>query len=299
MPFIEVYKESRKLERTNEAISESFVFAVWDDGTGTGGDGFDPAIEDDDPNFDPNDDNQALDYVERKIPDSRLITSGGLVYILLRQKISIENRTDTIFTARVEYSTDELPSNQCKISYTTKGNTETITQSLEVMSSARSDGIDFNPPDNKGAIGITENAIEGASVETKGLEFSITFYLDSSVAHSFSYVNTLYNLSKSMNDAPIFGFAIGEVLFRGANSSGSLGEKVPVTLDFRGIPNDNGTIVEGFEDFPLFKLGHDLLDYVYDKEWFPNEQDTIRTPKFRYVHRVYPLKDLTALQMPC
>lgn len=182
-------------------------------------------------------------------------------------------------------------------SFDTTQGTVHLTKSLETRRRVRP-GSD-EAPDLKGAIGATDKGVEGVDVGTGGMELVQTRKLPSI---SISYLRTLYALKFHTNDAPFWGFARGELLFKGATGSYRNSEGWSLTYRFDASPNE--VSVEVFPDTPgdftIDGTDEDPARYGHDYIWFLYEDVTdqnfkIPRPAAAYVERVYDYGDFRKL----
>lgn len=297
MLSVEIFKESRQISLSGSSATEKFVYVVCSEN----GD-LDEASSDFGEFWEPNDDIAAVNAVLSYFPYVRLMTDGaGGVVVLELDSIELNQISDGRWKVELNYI---LPQGQLtggggeyvKLSFSTKGNNIKITNSLQVMSADLATGIGLaDVPDTGNLIGVTKDSVEGATVQGKGFNFEVTAYFESTIAN-FGYMNTIYHLSPSMNDAAMFGFAAGELLFLGMSGSATLYRRVPITFEFVASPNINGEADPGFP--VLFALGHDIIDYRYYDTGDDVAGVLVKRPLTRYVHRVHPLRNLNLLGIP-
>lgn len=174
--------------------------------------------------------------------------------------------------------------------FDTGGGTTKITQSLGTVNSYARDG--FSPPDFQGAIGVSEDSVEGCDVVTPNFEFSETHRLPDA-AVTGDYRRTLFKMTGTMNQDLFKGLETGECLFLGASGSRRGDGYWSITYRFAGSPNLTdiaiGTIT-GIE-----KLGWDYLWIRYGDFEDDIGIALVKRPVACYVERVYQFADFSLL----
>jgi hypothetical protein len=124
-------------------------------------------------------------------------------------------------------------------SFDTGGGTQHITQSRETVGAYAASGT---PPNFKGGIGVTTDAVEGTDVTVPIYSFSETHYIPvASVTNAYKAV--LFALTGRTNGGSFRGFAAGEVLFLGASGSQRGEDDWEITFRFAASPNVTGLSV--------------------------------------------------------
>lgn len=167
-------------------------------------------------------------------------------------------------------------------SYTfeTSGGTQHITQSLETISKHGKPGV--NPPDFKGAIDVSADAVEGTDITVPVFRFSETYSIPVPfITHAYKL--QVFDLTGKVNNAAFKGFAIGEVLFLGASGSRRGLEKWEITYQFAASKNAVNLKVGDIQN--INKKGWEYLWVRYgDVE---DQKVLIKQPESVYVERVY------------
>jgi hypothetical protein len=136
-------------------------------------------------------------------------------------------------------------------------------------------------PNNAGAIGVTEDGVQGADIYAPEMTFSEThFYND----FSPTYKRTLFSLRGRVNSSAFKGWAAGEVLFEGVSARRQDNRTTTpwgVTYRFRVSPNEEVTVAGNTFD----KFGWDLLDIRFEEGVVSG--NGVRQAVGAYVHRVY------------
>src|SRR5207248_1374699 len=115
-----------------------------------------------------------------------------------------------------------------------------ITQSLETVASYAPPG--FTAPNFQGAIGVSEDKVEGVDITIPAFQFSETHRFIDALVGGF-YKQTLFQLTGRFNNAPFKGFATGECMFMGASGSKRGDEKWTITFRFAGSQNATGITI--------------------------------------------------------
>lgn len=171
-------------------------------------------------------------------------------------------------------------------SFDTGGGSQHITQSLATTGIYSAPGIPA-APNFQGAIGVTENAVEGVDITVPVYNFSETHYLPSSSV-TLAYRSTLFYLTGRVNAAGFKGTAAGECLFLGASGSK---RSVPgaddweITYRFAASPNMSGLVVG-----PITGISKGGWEYLWVR--YRDVEDTgakmlVKQPVAVYVERVY------------
>ena len=130
-----------------------------------------------------------------------------------------------------------------KISFETGGGTYKRTWSIRTRGKYGPPGQD--PPDYKGAIGVSQHGVEGVEVETPSLTWTETYYLPRERVTG-AYIRTLYYLgAHPVNSKTFRGCAPGEVKFLGVSGGQQGLSQVEMTYKFAGSPNMTGLAVHG------------------------------------------------------
>jgi len=148
-------------------------------------------------------------------------------------------------------------------------------------------------PDFKGAIGVTQDSVEGVDVTVPVFNFTETHYIDADEVDG-AYKNALYGLTGKVNNAMFRGLAAGECLFLGA--SGSLrgnGEDWEITFKFAASPN-RSNIVIGDILVPS-KTGWQYMWVRYEDAVDSASQKFVKQPVAVYIENVYELGSFAGL----
>lgn len=172
--------------------------------------------------------------------------------------------------------------------FDTGGGTQHVTQSLATVASYAPG--EETAPDFKGAIGVTQNTIEGVDITVPVYNFSETHYLPAAYITD-SYKRGLLLLTGKVNNASFRGFAAGEVLFLGA--AGSLRSASDWEIGFRfGASLNRANFTVG-DITGIDKKGWEYMWVRYDEA--ESEGVTVKRPVAVYIERVYDYADFSRL----
>ena len=139
-------------------------------------------------------------------------------------------------------------------------------------------------PDHQGAIGVTDDAVEGVDIVVPKYGFSEThFFLDAQINQFYRI--TLAFITGKVNIAPFRGFNEFEVLFLGATGSRSTDKKGIWELTFNFAMNSNAVLEVG-DITAITKNGWDYLWVQYDRREDPGVGE-VKRPRYAYVEQVY------------
>ena len=205
-------------------------------------------------------------------------TFGGL----FRDSEEIERLTDDTWRGTVRYTPlGEEDTNSSVYRFDTTGGQEHITQSFATTSYAPPSKT---APDFKGAIGVTDDAVEGVDIVVPKYGFSEThFFLDAQVTQGYRL--TVAGITGHVNALTFRGFTPFEVLFLGATGSRSSDKTGiwEITFNFSANPN---TVVTIGDITGVAKNGYDYLWVKYERQ----EDGTageVKRPRAAYVEETY------------
>lgn len=217
---------------------------------------------------------------------------------LALERVSVSNREGmTTWKVDVEYSSTQskpisaVQSNleDPEVSYTLAGETKHITQSLSTRGKT-ADGIEINGTGtitvvDNGVIGVEKDSVKGADILVPVVTFSETHYFLKK-----NVTRTLRTKWESMfartNDTLFRGYAVGEVLFEGCQTTVKGGAEgvVPVTFQFKRRANVTDEDIGGIV---LDVKGWELVDMRYKDELNTTSKRTEKKPSKVLLHRVY------------
>lgn len=289
MPYIELQSQSRGYSVTTDSVTQTFVYRICDEDldevdSGTEFGSF----------FSPNDDAGLAQFVYATFPVYRTfpVSVSDNITLYLTQHSATEDDSGWIVT--LTYSIpqgDQLDPSYIQFGIDLGGETEHISKSIGVLSSAVKTGSSLTPPNTYGMIGITKDNITGTDIVSKSMNFNITSYFDASI-WTTSALNALYLQIATTNNALFYGFAAGEVLLVSISAQGDNSyKKVPVTFNFSAKPNAVALADYGFP--ALTAPGHAVIDYLYSNA--VDQNFPLKLPNYRFVHQVYQTSDFSLL----
>jgi hypothetical protein len=210
---------------------------------------------------------------------------AGLVF----QSYHIAHQGGGVWEVSVRYGKKEpKETGQSTYSFDTGGGTTHITQSLETVASYAPPVED--PPDFKGAIGVSIDSVEGIDVTIPVFNFKETHYIPAALVTP-AYKVALFQLTGKVNAAPFKGFAPGEVLFLGASGSQRGTEDWEITFSFAASPNVTDLRVGDITG--IDKKGWEYLWVRYAEA--EDADVLVKQPAAVYVERVYEYSDFALL----
>lgn len=176
--------------------------------------------------------------------------------------------------------------------FDTGGGTQKFTQSLQTIAAYAPAGL--VAPDFQGAIGVSEDAVEGVDVVSPDFQFSETHRLSDAVVDG-TYRRTLFALTGTMNDASFKGLDQGECLFLGASGSKRGDELWSITYRFAGSPNVTGLGLGAITGIDKFGWDYLWVRYADFEDSFAFA--LVKRPVAVYIERVYSFADFSTLNI--
>lgn len=216
-----------------------------------------------------------------------LAATAPLTYAgLVRQTVHVAPLGGDIWEGSARYGKFEPKQpGDSSFSFDTGGGTQHITQSVGTVNR-----YPANAPDFKGAVGVTNDSVDGTDITVPVYNFAETHYL-ADTAVTAAYKALLFSLTGKVNSAPFKGFSIGEVLFLGASGSKRGQDDWEISFRFAASPNVSGLMVGGIG--PITKRGWDYLWVRYHDAI--DQLSLVKQPKSVYVEQVYEFADLGTL----
>lgn len=200
-----------------------------------------------------------------------------------------------VWMVSATYSSDEVREvGEDVVSFNTVGGTVHITQSIATKYAGKADGVDGDPPDFKGAIGVNGDKIDGVDIAAGNGAFTVTHYFSGDDVTN-EFITKLTKRKPFVNNAPFRGYSAGEVLFLGAAGSKRGNAEWEVTFNFQISENVDDYVLQGCET-PFSKDGHDYLWIVYQED--VSNDNFIKKMKYFYVEQVYDRGDFSELEIP-
>ena len=212
--------------------------------------------------------------------------------------VNEEDPERCIWNARVHYGERRTnpDTGEASMSFEVGGGTQHITQSLQTVGAYGADGE--SPPETGGAIGVTQDDVEGVDIKVPTFSWSETHYLDENQV-TMAYVNTLFRTYAHVNTLHFRQFAPGEVRFDGARAASRKDSQAgdwKVEFSFAASPNRNDIYVGNIG--PIKKRGWEYLWVYYEKREDPETGLTLPQPRAVYVEQVYRWADYRNLGIP-
>jgi hypothetical protein len=211
------------------------------------------------------------------------------LWLVPRDSATVEPVGNDLWEGIVRYSLSPQE-NESIFSFDTGGGTQHITQSLQTVASHAPPGK--TAPDFKGAIGVTDDSVEGVDITVPVYTFSETHFLPDALVTP-AYKATLFALTGRVNNAPWKGFALGEVLFLGA--AGSKRGLGPWEISYRFAASPNVTGLTVGEITGVAKKGWEYLWVRYADAEDTVAKALVKKPIAAYVERVYEYGDFSLL----
>ena len=208
-----------------------------------------------------------------------------------RPSVTVEPLGHELWDATVRYAPDTQQQStppqtgESTFAFDTGGGTQHITQSKQTVGTYAASGT--TAPDFQGAIGVTQDAVEGVDITVPIYQFSETHYLPAAAVTN-SYKGALFNLTGKVNGGGVRGVAAGEVLFLGATGArrGTGPEDDwEITFRFAASPNVTGLSVGSING--IAKKGWEYLWVRYADQEDTGANTIVKRPVAAYVERVY------------
>ena len=169
--------------------------------------------------------------------------------------------------------------------FDTGGGTQHITHSLSTIGSYAPP--DQTAPDFQGAIGVTENGVEGVDITIPVYRWSEK-HTKAAADVTQAYKLALAALTGQVNAAGFRGFAAGEVVFLGASGSRQGDDEDDpwdIVFNFARNPNKTGLTVGPITG--IAKKGWEYLWVLYREEEDTDAKRIVQRPIAAYVEQVY------------
>jgi hypothetical protein len=168
--------------------------------------------------------------------------------------------------------------------------TQHISQSIVNVGSYAAQG--FSAPNFFGAIGVTDDRVEGTDITVPVFNFTETHYILNELVTP-AYKLALFNLTGKVNGATFKGFAKGEVLFLGASGSKRGLDDWEITFRFAASPNVSGLSLGSITG--ISKEGWNYLWVRFTDDEDATAKALIKRPVAAYVEQVYPYGSFSGL----
>jgi len=212
---------------------------------------------------------------------------------LPRLSYGIEPIAETLWLGNARYGYQSVQeTGEAVYQFDTGGGSQHITQSLgTVRRYARPGAVAGN---FMGAIGVTNDSVEGVDITVPMYSFSEVHYKSRSFVDE-NYKATLFEMTGTVNSKPFRKFASGEVLFLGASGTKRGSDDWELVYRFAASPNMSGMIIGQIEG--VAKGGWEYLWVQYVDSEDENAQTLIKQPVSVHIEQVYAYKDFDRLRL--
>jgi hypothetical protein len=220
-----------------------------------------------------------------------LATAAPLTYDgLVRKTYTVEPIGHLLWDGVATYGRRaKKETGQSTFSFETGGGTQKITQSLGTRSYAPAGQT---APDFGGAIGVTENGVDGVDITVPTFNFSETHYIAAENVTE-AYKLLLYAATGRVNSQPWRGYAAGEVLFLGASGSERSAADWEITFKFAASPNVANLVIGDITG--ITKYGWEYLWVRYEDTEDAAAKCLVKKPKAVYVEQTYKTVNFATL----
>lgn len=225
---------------------------------------------------------------------------------LYRRDITTTRISRTVYEASVTWESFK-PVGETILRFSTAGQRVPVSAAVQHINSYDAAGVASDVGEYSGIIGLGKNGRFGEVKKVDTVGRNLTFNIDmtfTSGTITTSYINTLYGLTGTVNNATFQGFASGEVLFLGADASDSDVDNDSISFAFSCAPNISNGVVgndnTGAGGITYSKLGHDFLwaEYEGEEDSLPDkvgQDNTMRKLSKIHIERVYQFADFSLL----
>jgi len=212
---------------------------------------------------------------------------------LFRKQATVEETGPEAHVVHVLYGPIKPPEqNEYKFAFDTTGGRQKITQSLDTVHQYALPGK--TPADHKGAIGVTDNGVEGCEIVVPKFSWSETWQLPIN-DYGWNYSQTLKAITGRVNAETFRGFPAGQVLFRGGKGSGSNKNPTLIEITYQFDQSDDVQQQTIGDITGVAKSGWQYLWIQYRETDDAGAKDYARRPVSVYVEKVYDAVAFTAL----
>ena len=212
---------------------------------------------------------------------------GSGWFYLPRETVSVQPVGDLLWEGVVRYG-PFTPTDESTFAFDTGGGTQHITQSKQTVAKYPAG----TAPDFKGAIGVTNDSVEGVDITVPVYHFSETHYLpDTTVTPAYRL--TIFQLTGRVNAGVFKGFNVGEVLFLGASGARRGYGDWEITFRFAASPNVSNLTIGDITG--IDKKGWEYLWVRYADSEDAAAKALVKKPLAVYIERVYDNGDMSLL----
>jgi len=229
-------------------------------------------------------------------------THDGLVrdtYRVKPMRVVAGDPDGSVWEGEVNYVSPEkknketpLPVGESQYSFDTKGGSQHITQSLSTVHKYAPTGL--TAPDQKGAIGVTKDSVEGCDIIVPEFASTERHAKDDGDVDA-AYKGVLFSLTGKVNNAAFKGFAKGEVMFLGAEGTTREDGNWEITYYFSAKPNREDQTIGDITGVDY--EGWHYLWILYEPAEDANAKKMAMRPRAVYVEQVYEYGDFSGLEI--
>lgn len=196
-----------------------------------------------------------------------------------------------VFEVVVSYSSIDIPeTGESEFSFEIGAGSQHITQSLETIAIYAPDGE--TAPDFKGAIGVTDDSVEGVDISVPVYRFSEK-HIIAAASVTGAYKALLFEATATTNNASFKGFAAGEVLFQGASGTTRNQSEWEVTFNWAASKNETDLVVGDISG--IAKKGWEYMWVRYREVKDDDAGRIVRRPSSVHIERVYKASNYALL----
>jgi hypothetical protein len=212
---------------------------------------------------------------------------------LMAESYSVSYLGDNAWQVTINYAKDGAEDGTEPLkrsrSFDTTGGTQHMTQAYAETK------FGTNAPDQKKAIGVDSNGVNGVDVVVPQLQWQESYDVPNAYVTD-SYIRGVSGITGTTNNASFRGFEAGEVLFVGCSGSQEWDDQKgrgPWSLSFRFVASKNVTGETIGDITGVSKKGHEYLWVRYEDAVDSNV--LLKKPKAVYVNKVYRESSFSAL----
>ena len=212
---------------------------------------------------------------------------------LLRQSMQMQQTTPDTWECTVRYGAWKEPeAGDWKWDFDASGTSQKITQSKANIHNYAPAGE--TAPDFKGAIGVTDDSVEGCEIIVPQFKWTETHQLSNETV-TWGYSQTLYDLVGKTNDDHFRGFSDNQMLFHGARGSQSAKNPDLVEMTFSFAASRDATALAVGEITGIAKKAWEYLWVRYGTVEDAAAKRLVKRPTSVHIERVYDEADFSDL----
>lgn len=231
------------------------------------------------------------------LPDDAIdfTPDGGPTKTVRLQKYNWQEATDgndTAFIFNAEYAFNKLAVDEYSLSISTGGGSIRVTNSFNTTSYPAPSAT---APDFKSAIDVRDGKPQGIDRVLPAVKLTLRYRLTRPV-DIFAYTKICSDLTGTVNNDALMGYAAGELLFLGTN--GEFGNQKDPELQFDWVASKNADLTIA-DITSVAKGGHEYLWILYEDEdtGTGGSAYVVQKPRAAYVERIYTEGDHSLLSL--